>query len=176
MWERGRWHVCCIYSRGSLQYSQSEEEGLMSQSQSIREAIKCPDESTGHSLCLVLSFTLSPKNSFPLSSTIPPSHSLPSIFHTPPQISVNEDISHGSKHRPFLRSIWQQRGGGRAGLTFCSLFPRPPGCSGERCPRVIQSVCVFGERQRQKRQCHHCRRGRITLAPVRVRGHVISAI
>lgn len=93
--------MCCIYSRGSLQYSQSEEEGLMSQSQSIREAIKCPDESTGHSLCLVLSFTLSPKNSFPLSSTIPPSHSLPSIFHTPRRLVLMRILAMAVNTDPF---------------------------------------------------------------------------
>lgn len=43
----------------------------MSQSQSIREAIKCPDESTGHSLCLVLPFYSFPKTPFH-SPAIPP--------------------------------------------------------------------------------------------------------
>lgn len=64
--------VCVAYiAEGSLRYSQPEEEGLMSQSQSIREAIKCPDESTGHSLCLVLPFTLFPPKKTPFHSPAP---------------------------------------------------------------------------------------------------------
>ena len=55
---------------------------------------------------------------------------------------------------------------------FALFFLDPPRLSNTKCV----CMCVFGERQRQWRQCHHCRRGRITLAPVRVRGHVISAI
>lgn len=109
-----------------MQYSQPEEERLMSQSKSIREAIKCLDTSTGHSLCLALTFTFLKKPftfqpylpSFPLSNGLPPSLHL---SHSP-QISVNEDISHGCKHSPFLRSIWQRGGEGRMGLTFCSFL------------------------------------------------------
>lgn len=87
----------------------------MSQSQPIREAIKCPDKSTGHSLS-ASSFLQLPPNSFSLSGPYLPSFSLVSIkqplslfLHLPysPQISVNEDISHGSKHSPLLRPIWQ---------------------------------------------------------------------
>lgn len=55
-------HVCgsvCVEDtlQGSMQCSQLEEEGLMSQSHSVREAIKCSEESTGHSACLVSFFT-----------------------------------------------------------------------------------------------------------------------
>lgn len=48
--------VCVEYiaEGGGEQYNQSEEEGLMSQSQSIRGATKNTEESTGHSLCFFL--------------------------------------------------------------------------------------------------------------------------
>lgn len=62
--------VCVLITlQGSVQYSQLAEEGLMSQSPSTGEAIKCSVESAGHSVCLLLLFTLSPNSLLPFAQT-----------------------------------------------------------------------------------------------------------
>lgn len=83
-----------------MQYSLPEVDRLMSRSQSIRDAIKGPDH---------WSFSLSgspfysfPKLPFPLKPYLPSltlSNIVPPSLHLShsPQISVNDDISHGSK-------------------------------------------------------------------------------
>lgn len=111
-----------------MQYSQPEEEGLMSQSQSIREAIKCPDESTGHSLCLPLPFYSFPKLLFTLQPYLP-SLSL-SVFHTPHRLVLTRILAMAVNTVPFSDPFGSEevKGGRVSLLFFFALFSSPPGC------------------------------------------------
>lgn len=93
-----------------MQYSLPEVDRLMSRSQSIRDAIKGPDKSTGHSLCLVLLFTLSPNSLFLFSHTSVLSLSqtsslLHSVFHTPHRLVLTRILAMAVNTVPFSDSF-----------------------------------------------------------------------
>lgn len=105
-------HVCgsvCVEDtlQGSMQCSQLEEEGLMSQSHSVREAIKCSEESTGHSACLVLLFYAFPKLPLKLWPYLPSlslfwtASMLHPVFHTPDRLVLTRILAMAVNTVPF---------------------------------------------------------------------------